>query len=119
MKEKRKYIRIRKNFRAVVHLLGGTEQKTFEVKGINISEEGMMVRSPVQLLQKTKLKIKILYSSIEIIGIVVYAKEDIWNKKTKNYIFGIHFTSISLTHKRKIAQYVKKTMKKYTWKHWL
>ena len=118
MKEKRKFFRLKKNFNALIKTIGD-DRKPFEVRGINISEEGMMISSPVELLPKTNLKIKIKNTSIECIGVVVYVKSDVWHATSKRYLCGIHFKGISKKNKQKILRYIQNELKKCNWQHWL
>lgn len=118
MREKRKFFRLKKNFKALIKTLGD-DRKPFEVRGINISEEGMMISSPVELLPKTNLKIKIKNTSIEGICDVVYVKSDVWHTTSKRYICGIHFKRISKKNKQKISRYIQNELKKYNWRRWL
>lgn len=119
MEKKRGDIRIKKSYTATIEILGDSDVKPVEVKGINLSEKGMMFLSSRMILPKTKLKIKLRYANFSISGVVEYSNEDIWHPKSKGYLCNIIFTSISPKARKTISSYVHNKIKKYTWRHWL
>lgn len=120
-KEKRKFLRVRADF-GLQYKIKDSHSPPIKAVSVNISEGGIMMKVSEKLDIGTILELKITISSphvtISTLGRVVYVLDNYWDEYPP-YRYGIEFLELKKKDGEAIRKFVKETIAKLDWKHWL
>jgi len=120
-KERRNFPRVRADF-GVQYKISNSDSPPIKAVSVNISERGIMMKIPEKLDIGTILELKITLPSPHVtmssLGKVIYVSDNYWDEYPP-YRCGVELLELKGKDMEAIRKFVKETIAKLDWKHWL
>ncbi len=121
VKERRRFSRVRTDF-GVQYKIKDSESPPIKAVSVNIGEGGIMMKISKKLDAGTILELEITlplpHVTISSLGQVIYVSDNYWDDYPP-YRCGVGFLELKKKDREVIRKFVKDTIAKLDWKHWL
>lgn len=121
VKERRRFSRVRTDF-GVQYKIKDSDSPPIKAVSVNIGEGGIMMKISKKLDAGTILELEITlplpHVTISSLGQVIYVSDNYWDDYPP-YRCGVGFLELKKKDREVIRKFVKETIAKLDWKHWL